>query len=1202
MAITKNLVVTLKNDTAKPKEKMFVYRDDVGIEMIIELKDFDYSIDVVENRNNIQKAYALFRTPSNKTYRYTNIKISNEKLVFTFSQDIVNVMQEIGEYELQFQLYDKENNRLTIPSYNFYVKEPLTIDGELVDTAVVDESIIVDFGEEQDYIFIITDGYIKTNWKTGDLITKERLNKVENALSVITDAVNSKVGISQLHNHENKEILDTISANKINEWDNKSTFSGNYNDLTNKPTIPTLNGYATEQYVNEEIKKIDVTEQLTDYAKKSELHSHTNKTVLDGITTSKIIEWNNKSTFDGNYNSLTNKPTIPTKVSELTNDEGYLTSIPSEYITESELNSKGYLTEHQDISGKVDKVDGHSLVSDTEISRLATLENYDDAEVCESINEINMSLEESVKFEVVGEGTTVPPINGDSSDLSQYAKKSDLPIIVQETGDSENLIMSQKAVTDFVRNTIGANNNSKYERVDSIDEMIDTSKKYILNSTNTVWVYKEVDGGEPTELYEPSKITLNQRYSGTPGTPTVANGFFITDYIPIVNNGNPKIMITDNTGANSTSNTPSLQKCTPIDENFNSLAVLYCYGNNVKQNNHWYATKSDKTLTLDLSKRADGSAFEYVDKIKYVRIDVRASGSSITSNESSLILSIKDPNNTTKVFEWIDSGQSESSYVFEDVIGGLNTEIDNINTSIDNINSSLEDVENDIEDLKQSSGGSLVPNYVISESESVAEKVLDVRNSDSFVMACASDLHTTGEDTSAIGITHMGMAMNEINKITQLDLVVIFGDIIVNRFDNNYKKGFIHVKKSIDEVRKAVPYIQMQGNHDEISTDTTEQGRQKYYAYIGANNVDVTTDYSNKFRNYGYKDFDNYKMRVIYLNSTDVSDGEITTDVNISYEQFNWFINTALDFSTKDSEWKFIVCTHHPLNWASECMPKLLTILDSYKGKTSGSINVSGKSIAYNFTAPKATLIAHFHGHLHNFRSETLGTNNVLSITIPNACFGRNNEYGTSSSYSEEIHAKYGDIDKNGVQRKFNKTSDSSDDTAFNIVVIDWLNSMIHCFNYGAGIDRIINFDGTTGVNPEPPSGYTNVIETVGYTNDIRLSTATGETKSENATGYTTTGFIEVKEGDIIRTSGINMKKSAERLYCSYAIFDSNKTKTGTGYLDVIDNTALKTSFDGNGNLTLTCGVGFDAVKSYLRLCGFGDGANLIVTVNQEIS
>ena len=33
-------------------------------------------------------------------------------------------------------------------------------------------------------------------------------------------------------------------------WNAKSTFSGNYNDLTNKPTIPSIAGLATEEYVN----------------------------------------------------------------------------------------------------------------------------------------------------------------------------------------------------------------------------------------------------------------------------------------------------------------------------------------------------------------------------------------------------------------------------------------------------------------------------------------------------------------------------------------------------------------------------------------------------------------------------------------------------------------------------------------------------------------------------------------------------------------------------------------------------------------------------------------------------------------------------------------------------------------------------------------------------------------------------------------
>ena len=45
--------------------------------------------------------------------------------------------------------------------------------------------------------------------------------------------------------------------------------------------------------------------------------------------------------FSGSYNDLTDKPTIPTvptKVSDFENDAGYLTAIPTEYVTETELN------------------------------------------------------------------------------------------------------------------------------------------------------------------------------------------------------------------------------------------------------------------------------------------------------------------------------------------------------------------------------------------------------------------------------------------------------------------------------------------------------------------------------------------------------------------------------------------------------------------------------------------------------------------------------------------------------------------------------------------------------------------------------------------------------------------------------------------------------------------------------------------------
>lgn len=43
----------------------------------------------------------------------------------------------------------------------------------------------------------------------------------------------------------------------------------------------------------------------------------------------------------------TARDNIPTKTSQLTNDSGYITSVPDEYITETELNTKGYATTSQ---------------------------------------------------------------------------------------------------------------------------------------------------------------------------------------------------------------------------------------------------------------------------------------------------------------------------------------------------------------------------------------------------------------------------------------------------------------------------------------------------------------------------------------------------------------------------------------------------------------------------------------------------------------------------------------------------------------------------------------------------------------------------------------------------------------------------------------------------------------------------------------
>lgn len=143
-----------------------------------------------------------------------------------------------------------------------------------------------------------------------------------------------------------------------------------YTALANLPSIPTKiselvdDSNFLKKIPDEYITEKDLTDKnyadniiVTEHVDNSEIH----------VTNEEKQTWNNKSNFSGIYKDLTDKPTIPTKTSQLTNDSNfltelpnhthdeYLTEIPSEYITENELNAKQYLTEHQDISGKADK-------------------------------------------------------------------------------------------------------------------------------------------------------------------------------------------------------------------------------------------------------------------------------------------------------------------------------------------------------------------------------------------------------------------------------------------------------------------------------------------------------------------------------------------------------------------------------------------------------------------------------------------------------------------------------------------------------------------------------------------------------------------------------------------------------------------------------------------------------------------------------
>ena len=180
---------------------------------------------------------------------------------------------------------------------------------------------------------------------------------------------------------------DSVDWSKIQ---NKPNFadvatSGDYNDLSNKPTIPSVEGLASEAYVNEKVAAIVIPEVPT---KVSELENDkgylTEHQSLEGYAKTADLAQVAKT---GSYNDLIDKPTIPsttglatetyvddkiaeidiptvpTKVSAFTNDAGYLTEHQSliEYAKKTDIPAPYTLpTASTSTLGGV-KVDGNTI-------------------------------------------------------------------------------------------------------------------------------------------------------------------------------------------------------------------------------------------------------------------------------------------------------------------------------------------------------------------------------------------------------------------------------------------------------------------------------------------------------------------------------------------------------------------------------------------------------------------------------------------------------------------------------------------------------------------------------------------------------------------------------------------------------------------------------------------------------------------------
>lgn len=133
--------------------------------------------------------------------------------------------------------------------------------------------------------------------------------------------------------------------------------SGSYNDLTDTPEIPAAqvnSDWNADSGVAEILNKPTIPTKTSQLDNDSGFLTSESDPVFSAsaaatITSQDITDWNNKSDFSGNYNDLTNKPTIPTKTSDLTNDGADNTST---YVEADELATVATSGSYNDLTNK----------------------------------------------------------------------------------------------------------------------------------------------------------------------------------------------------------------------------------------------------------------------------------------------------------------------------------------------------------------------------------------------------------------------------------------------------------------------------------------------------------------------------------------------------------------------------------------------------------------------------------------------------------------------------------------------------------------------------------------------------------------------------------------------------------------------------------------------------------------------------------
>lgn len=586
-----------------------------------------------------------------------------------------------------------------------------------------------------------------------------------------------------------------------------------------------------------------------------------------------------------------------------------------------------------------------------------------------------------------------------------------------------------------------------YERpkiVKSVDEMTDTSKQYILESTNTVWEYRYEEVEIPGEPLYTNLANTNEdwadasRFSSNGAVSSAGTNDVISNSVSVPNTCVVRVK--------------GIDLLNRLSNGSITRSALYCGGTllscvDTSDTHASYISKDDSGVyTFNITDTLR-TALAIGDGILITSI--RIGGTLIGTKEDVIITVNEEIKNSDptyeKIYSWVDTGlafgESEDDVYEERIV----------------------DLENRVSEIEENGLTHSIPDYWESAAGVAVDKVkanqnLAGHNGINFIMF--SDMHIIyGSNNYAHNV---GKLSRYIMDKCDIPLTCFLGDWVNSAGESTKELTLddVRVAREILSPISSEELCTITGNHDLWFNGNgyTVTMEERYNAVCRHN----TKDFHKVFGedgSYYYVDNAPQKMRFIFLDGN-WAEWTVDSTNKASYNSFaqGGYGQNQLQFLADSlkvqSGWSVCIFTHVPP--IAEYRPPttsydyfrdgdvLIGIINAYADKTTytgthdgsdynGIIHEWAKvSVSVDYTAENGELVAMFTGHRHLDEVFT-DTLNCPIVTVT-TCSGQKLKDGYARTYGTDT------------------------ETSLDVVTINKATRTIYCTRVGAGSDRTISY------------------------------------------------------------------------------------------------------------------------------------------------